>query len=171
MRTRISTSPPTTLKTCLLLVPSRLHRDPSRIHPPRITNYRLAKTTAPPNSAPIATAPVCTAPAFGLVAVSRVLVAAAVTELLAEAALLVKEANAEVRESRSEPVAVASSDEKEERRLAESALMELSWDETAEVMDETTELERVDSEEREDEEDEEMLEAEEPVMVEVTTTV
>jgi hypothetical protein len=83
---------------------------------------------------------------LGLVAVLRVELAAPVTELWTEATELVREPRAEVMESRSEPVAVTSCEEKDERRLAASLLTDSSWEVAAEVMEETTELEWVDSE-------------------------
>lgn len=86
-------------------------------------------------------------------AVSAVEPAALVTELTCELTELVKEARADVRESRSEPVAVASSDENDARRLAASLVMELIWEEAADEMEDATELECVDSDERRDDRD------------------
>jgi hypothetical protein len=68
-------------------------------------------TAAPPNSAPTATAPVLIGAAFGLVVLAVAELTRESTELMRESTELVSEAMAEVMESRSEPVAVASSDE------------------------------------------------------------
>jgi len=109
---------------------------------------------------------------LGMVAVAAVVLAAEVMELTWEAEELVSDPRAEVMESKSEPVAVASSDEKDEMRLAASLLMELSSEVTADVMDEITELVNVDSELERDEmelkKDESKFDS---VLVKVTTVV
>lgn len=91
----------------------------------------LASTAAPPKSAPMATAAVGTGAA---------LVWLLLTELTAELAELVRLAISELMEARPEPVAVERTDDRLERRLLSSPVMELSWDDAAELMDERIEL-------------------------------
>jgi len=65
---------------------------------------------APPKRAPTAMAPVFMGAALGLVSVAASELALSVRELTAEPKELVRDAISEVRESRSEPVAVASTE-------------------------------------------------------------
>jgi hypothetical protein len=94
--------------------------------------------TAPPSRAPTATAPVFKGAAFGLVAVACVTEAALVTELMRLPAELVMEAMADVMEARSEPVAVESSDDSDATWLLASAVIPLTCELTAELMDAAT---------------------------------
>jgi len=127
-----------------LFVQTTHHRhNPSDTHP---ENHKLARTATPPNKAPTAMAPVFIGAALGLVAVAAVELALLVIELAREATELVRDPRAEVMEARSEPVAVANTEEKDESWLAASLLTELSSEEAAEVIEESTELECVETE-------------------------
>lgn len=88
----------------------------------------------------MATAPVFMGAALGLVAVAAVELAALTTELVREAMDWVKEWSSDVSESRAGPVAVAMADEKDERRLPASLVTELTSDEAAELMDDSTDV-------------------------------
>lgn len=103
-------------------------------------NYKFAKTAAPPNSAPTATAAVCTGPALGLVALEAAELALCDAELRRELAELVREAIARLRDSRSEPVAVESCDEYDERREPASLVMELKCEVISELIEERAEV-------------------------------
>jgi hypothetical protein len=96
------------------------------------------------------TAPVLAGAALGLVAVDWVLLAALVTEVKALEAELVSEPMTEVREARSEPVAVESTDDSDDSELLAPLVMDDSSELTAELMELTTEDECVDSDEAEE---------------------
>jgi hypothetical protein len=94
-------------------------------------------TAAPPNSAPRPTAAVCIGPALGDEVRD---VAAEVAELSAEPSELVMLENLDERDEAASPVAVESSDDRLERALPASLVMEPMSDEASEVMDEMAEL-------------------------------
>lgn len=81
------------------------------------------------------------AAALGLVAVAAVELAALLAEPTAEPTELVYDAISEVSESRAEPVAVASTDEYDDRRSLASLVTDLICELASDVMDDSTELE------------------------------
>jgi len=111
---------------------------------------------APPKSAPTATA------AVGMAAALVTLELAEAAEVLAElAADLMEEVklwSSELIEERAGPVAVESSADRLERALPASLVIELTWDDSAELIDESTELMELESAPLE--EDDEVDEAE-----------
>jgi hypothetical protein len=97
----------------------------------------------------MATAPVCMGAALGLVAVAWVREASLEAELLALEAELVSDAIADVSESRSDPVAVDSSDDSDDSWLLTSLVIEDRAELSAELMELWIEDAREDTDEAE----------------------
>lgn len=107
---------------------------------------------APPKRAPTATAAVCIGAA--LVALELAEAAEVLAELAADLMEEVKLWSSELIEERAEPVAVESSEDRLESALPASLVIELTWDDSAELIDDSTELMELESAPLEDEVDE-----------------